>query len=385
MISFSRMFAVATIVIASLASPLGAQDSRGKVQGTVSDASGAVVVGATTTLVNTETGVSQSKLTGNSGQYLFDFVIPGTYRIQVDLAGFRSYVQKNVLVQARGDVTVDAKLEVGAVGDAVTVEDSPVAIQFNTSTMSLTLDTKMTNNLPLINRNPFLLASLDPAVVVRSSTEQNPFHHWAASQLDVGGSTSTKNDIVLDGAPSMTAQKSSYTPPMDAVEQVNLPQNAVDAEFGHSAGGVLSLQMKSGTNEFHGTAYYLGRNPVLNALADSVNRKGNLTRQHVWGGHTRRSDPQKQDLQLLLVRGLAHHQPPQRHQLPAHHGDACRRFLPGCDRQGSLPSHLRPVDHESGRQHRHPYPVRGQHHPRLTDRHHRQENDRRPLATQRPR
>ena len=266
-----------------LAAPLLAQDTRGKVQGAVTDATGAVVVSASTTLINSETGVTTAQATGNTGRYLFDFVIPGSYTVKVEMSGFKAAIQKNILVQTRGDVTVDVRLEVGVTSDAVTVEDSPVAVQFNTSTMGLTLDTKMTNSLPIIHRNPFLLASLDPAVVVRSSTEQNPFHHWAASQLDVGGSTSTKNDIVLDGAPSMTAQKSSYTPPMDAVQQVNLQQNAVDAEYGHSAGGVLSVSMKSGTNEYHGTTYYMGRNPALNALADSVNRRGNLTRQNVWG------------------------------------------------------------------------------------------------------
>ena len=156
-------------------------------------------------------------------------------------------------------------------------------MQFNNSSMGLTIDTKMTNNLPIIHRNPFLLASLNPSVVVRSGGEQSPFHHWAASQLDVGGNTSTKNDIILDGSPSMTGQKSSYTPPMDAVSEVNLQQNAVDAEFGHSAGGVLSVSMKSGTNDLKGTVYYLGRNPIFNALADRTTGRKNLTRQHVWG------------------------------------------------------------------------------------------------------
>ena len=260
-----------------------AQDTRGRVQGTVTDTSGAVVVQASVTLTNTDTGVRAAQLTSASGTYLFDLVLPGTYSVNVELAGFRTFLQKNVTVQARGDVTVDARLEIGNTRDTVTVEAAPVAVRFNTSTMDLTLDTKMTNTLPIIHRNPFLLASLNPAVVVRSTTEQNPFHHWAASQLDVGGSTSTKNDIVLDGAPSMVTQKSSYTPPMDAVQQVNLQQNAVDSEFGHSAGGVLSVEMKSGTNEFHGSAYYLGRNPELNAMADRITQKANLTRQHVWG------------------------------------------------------------------------------------------------------
>ncbi|MFN7925421.1 MAG: TonB-dependent receptor [Bryobacteraceae bacterium] len=268
----------------ALTSSVWSQDTRGRVQGTITDRSEAVVAGATVILRNDNTGITVNQPTNEVGKYLFDFVAPGTYTVTVDMQGFKQYVQRSILVQARGDVTVNASLDLGNTQESVTVESAPVAVQFNTSTMALTLDTKMANSLPIIHRNPFLLAALNPATVVRSSTEQSPFHHWAASQLDVGGNTSTKNDIILDGSPSMTTQKSSYTPPMDAVSEVNLQQNAVDAEFGHSAGGLLSVAMKSGTNEFHGTGYYLGRQPTLNAMANRITRASNLTRQHVWGG-----------------------------------------------------------------------------------------------------
>jgi hypothetical protein len=281
---FFRRIIVSALAVYVLAGLLPAQDTRGRVQGIVTDPSQAVVSGAVVTLSNDNTGVQTNQATNQVGQYIFDFVLPGRYTVSVQLSGFRTFTQRNVLVQSRGDVTVNAQLEVGTVGESVTVDAAPVAVQFNTSTMSLTLDTKMANDLPIIHRNPFLLVSLNPATVIRSTTEQSPFHHWAASQFDVGGSTNTKNDIILDGAPSMTAQKSSYTPPMDAVQEVNLQQNAVDAEYGHSAGGVLSVQMKSGTNDFHGTAYYLGRNPALNAVADSISHRANLTRNHVYGG-----------------------------------------------------------------------------------------------------
>ncbi|HWB82810.1 MAG TPA: carboxypeptidase regulatory-like domain-containing protein [Bryobacteraceae bacterium] len=274
-----RVSLLATLVAGSLI----AQDIRGRVQGTVSDSSGAVVTGAAVTLSNDGTGVRVDQTTQATGHYLFDFVIPGNYTVSVALPGFRTFVQKNILVQARGDVTVDATLQVGAARDAVTVEATPVAVEFNTSTMSNTVDTKLANTLPLISRNPFLFVALNPAVVLHSTTQQEPFHHWAASQFDVGGNTNDKNDILLDGSPSMVTQKSSYTPPMDAVEEVNLQQNSVDAEFGHSAGGVVAMQMKSGTNDFHGTAYYLGRNPALNALADRSTHTTNLTRQNTWG------------------------------------------------------------------------------------------------------
>jgi len=263
--------------------PVAAQDLRARVQGLVTDSTAAVVSGASVTLRNQDTGVQAKQETNNVGQYLFDFVLPGTYTVTVELTGFKQFVQKNILVQARGDVTVNSILEVGNTREAITVESSPVSVQFNTSTMSTTIDTKMANSLPIISRNPFLLVALNPATVVRSTNEQSPFHHWSPNEFDVGGNTNRKNDIILDGSPSMTAQKSSYTPPMDAVQEVNLQQNAVDAEFGHSAGGVISVQMKSGTNAFHGSGYYLGRNPKLNALADRIARGSNLTRQHVWG------------------------------------------------------------------------------------------------------
>ena len=270
--------------LASLLAPtLPAQDLRARVQGLINDPTGAVISGASVTLRNQDTGVNAKQETSAVGQYLFDFVLPGTYMVTVELTGFKQFVQRNILVQARGDVTVNATLEVGNTREAITVESAPVAVQFNTSTMSTTIDTKMANSLPIISRNPFLLVALNPATVVRSTNEQSPFHHWSPNEFDVGGNTNRKNDIILDGAPSMTAQKSSYTPPMDAVQEVNLQQNAVDAEFGHSAGGVISVQMKSGTNSFHGSSYYLGRNPALNALADRTTRGKNLTRQHVWG------------------------------------------------------------------------------------------------------
>lgn len=259
------------------------QDLRGRVQGLVTDSTGAVVAGASVTLANDNTGVTSQQQSSQTGQYLFDFVAAGNYTVTVEMTGFRRFVNKNILVQARADVTVDAKLELGQTSETINVEASPVAVQFNTSTMALTVDTKMANSLPIIHRNPFLLVALNPATVVRSSNEQSPFHHWAANEFDVGGNTNRKNDIILDGSPSMTSQKSSYTPPMDAVQEVNLQQNAVDAEFGHSSGGVISVQMKSGTNQYHGSSYYLGRNPALNALADRITGGKNLTRQHVWG------------------------------------------------------------------------------------------------------
>src|SRR5215467_7241253 len=268
----------------ALAVSLPAQETRGRVQGSVRDPSGAVVAGANVLLSNDRTGVSTVRSTNETGRYLFDMVVPGHYSVTVSSAGFKAFVQKNVLVEVGGDITVDAGIAVGNASDTITVESSPVSVEFNTSTMANTVDMRMADSLPEISRNPFMMVSLDPAVVVNSTTQQEPFHFWAASQFSIGGPTNTMNDVLLDGSPNMGVAKSGYTPPLDAVQQTSVQQNGVDAEYGHSAGGTIGLITKSGTNEIHGSAYYMNRNPNMSALSDRTTFTPNLTRQNTYGG-----------------------------------------------------------------------------------------------------
>jgi len=119
----------------TLAALVTGQDTRGKLQGVVTDVSGAVVAGAKVTLANDETNVQNTATTSPTGQYLFDFVTPGNYTIKVELIGFKAFVQKKILVQARGDVTVNASLTVGSASEQITVESAPVSVEFNTSSM----------------------------------------------------------------------------------------------------------------------------------------------------------------------------------------------------------------------------------------------------------
>ena len=263
--------------------PAHAQELRGRVSGTVSDESGAVIPAANVSLTNVNTTVAVERQTNEAGQFAFDFVSPGNYEVRVESEGFQSFVQQNILVQTRADVTVNAALRIGALAETVTVSETPVAVKFNSTTMETTLDTKLVNELPIIHRNPFLLATLDPAVNYRGGRENSPFHHWAASQLDVGGNTGLKNNVLLDGVPQLVGAKGTYVPAVDAVSEVNVQQNATDSEFGHSAGGIVSVQMKSGTNEFHGTAYYFGRNPALNARPNPLTSQASVVRRNVWG------------------------------------------------------------------------------------------------------
>ena len=263
---------------------LVAQEYRGRIQGTVSDPSKAVVAGATVTLRNGNTGVATTRSTDATGHYLFDLVEPGSYILSVELEGFSRFIQENILVENRGDITVNATLRLGGVAETVSVTETPVAVKFNTTSMELTMDNTMVKNLPIVARNPFTLALLNPAVVSRYTAQKNPFFMWAASSVEVGGSQNTSSDVLVDGMPVMLGPKSSYAPTMDNTTEVTVQQNSVDAEYGHSSGGILNVSVKSGTNEIHGTAYYFGRNPSFNAVSNPLTRSPNLVRNHMWGG-----------------------------------------------------------------------------------------------------
>jgi hypothetical protein len=250
--------------------PAHAQDYRARVQGSVVDSSQAVLPGVTVTLRNNGTNVVVTRHTDATGRYLFDFVEPGTYSITAELDGFKKVEQKEVRVQQRGDVTAGFVLEVGGLQETVTVQAEAVHVQLNTSSTNLTFERQLIDQLPISGRNPYNLSTLDPTLTLQAgnANENRPYHHAYANEYDAGGGTRRANDVLLDGVALGASFKTSYTPSMDAVEEMTVSKNSVDAENGNSLGGVITLNMKSGTNLFKGSGYYFQRDPSLNALAD---------------------------------------------------------------------------------------------------------------------
>jgi type 1 fimbria pilin len=267
----------------ALSSNSAAQDYRARIQGRVTDSTQAVIAGANVSLLNVKTGVRMARQTNETGVYLFDLIEPGWYSVTIEAAGFNKHVQENIEVQSRGDITVDASLAPGSVQESIVVSDSPVAVQFNSTNVALTIDNKLVNELPRFDRNPFKLSLLNPAAV-NTRGELMPFHSWAANSLELGGGTNLKNDLQVDGSPIGVGHKASYTPAPESVQEVNIMQNSVDAESGHSAGGVVSMIMKSGTNEWHGNLFYIGRYPKLNAVTDRTINSFVASRNNMFGG-----------------------------------------------------------------------------------------------------
>src|SRR5215510_5768647 len=245
---------IALFALLVMYAPAQAQDYRAKVQGVVTDTSNAALAGASVTLRNVGTGVEVTRQTNSEGRYIFDFVESGDYSIIVEATGFKKYEQRNITVQNRGDVTVDAKLEIGGVTEVVTVQDSPVAVKFNSTSDVLTVGRELVEQLPIRGRNPYNITTLDPTINggENANGENRPYHHAFADEFDAGGGTFRANDIQLDGVPLTSSYKVSYTPSIEAVQEVSFQKNAVDCEYGYSAGGIVVLNMRSGTNSFHG-------------------------------------------------------------------------------------------------------------------------------------
>ena len=261
------------IVVAALASPAApadAQDYRARVQGQITDESKGALPGVTVKLQNDATGVAVERITDAEGRYRFDFVEPGGYSVTAALQGFRG-AQNTVRVPQRGDVTVDLVMGLATVAETITVQGSSPLVQFNSSSSDTTLERELIDQVPISGRNPYNLANLDPSIVNTPGTtaaENRPYHHAYANDYDAGGGTRRANAVLLDGVALGASYKTSYTPSMDAVEEITVSKSSVDAENGNSLGGLISLNMKSGTNLLHGSAYVFGRDPSMNSISD---------------------------------------------------------------------------------------------------------------------
>ena len=272
-------------MLALIAGVAQAQDYRGRIQGTITDPTQAVVAGATVTLANVNTGVTVVRKSNESGHYLFDLVEPGTYRVTVEAPGFSKYLHDGISLLTRDDLTLDAPLRTGSMKETITVEGEAVSVQFNSSKLETTVDSTLTERMPEFKHSPFLLAQLDPSVIPSPGNgDWNPFNSWGPVDQSIGGGTSSSMDLQVDGAPTGVGVKNSYQPISDSVQEVNIQQNAVDAEFGHGQGSAITMVTKSGTNEWHGLAYYQGQYPWANALEDRVWRTVNMDRKQMIGG-----------------------------------------------------------------------------------------------------
>ena len=264
---FVRILLLA-VALAAAAQMVEAQVLYGSLLGDVEDPSRAVLPGAAVTVTNRDTGLQRETTTDGSGSYAFRDLQAGVYDLRVMLPGFKSYVKAGVIVTLNNIAREDVRLEVGGTTETVTVTATAL-LQTMRADVSAELDKTQVTNLPIGSARNFqqlykLIPGASPPVELHSDAG-NPQRSLGTN---FNGVSRSNNNTRLDGAtvsypwlPHIMA----YVPPAEALETVNIVTNSFDAEQGMAGGAAVSVSIKSGTNEYHGSGHWFHTNSALRA------------------------------------------------------------------------------------------------------------------------
>jgi hypothetical protein len=243
-----------------------AQSTGGRIRGTVTDPSGAAIAGVTITLVNVATNTARTVTTGANGEYLFLEVPVGTYEIDVSQTGFKKFVHKDIVVDLNAVVSVDIALQVGGGTETVEVTGEPPVVDTSSTQLGAVVNERSSTQLPLNQRDVYQLLQLQPGV--QSQIGNDLFYGSdKAGVVTVNGGRGRANNYTVNGGDGndLFVNLPAIEPSPDSIEEFRVITNSFDAEYGRNSGAVVNVVTKSGTNDFHGSAYEFFRNTVLNA------------------------------------------------------------------------------------------------------------------------
>jgi hypothetical protein len=283
---FVRIQAVVLfLALAGLTSTMYGQ-AVGTITGEVVDPTGASVKGANVTIVESETGLSRTFTTDDSGRYTIPSLRPTLYSITVADAGFKTYVQKGITLLANQTATVDVKLTVGATSQEVTVNENASQVDVSTPTLNTVIGQTAVEELPLNGRavaeliNTVAGASGATPTVITNQTSLP-----GSVSPSINGSRTNSTSYLLDGANYVDEYYNTNIPfPFpDALQEFSVQTSNYSARYGESSGGVVNVVTRSGTNKFHGTLFEYNRNAIFNARNAFATAKDPLKRNQFGG------------------------------------------------------------------------------------------------------
>jgi hypothetical protein len=290
-----RATLVAALLVALVSSSVSAQVDRATLTGVIKDGNGAALPGATVAVTNLATNVASNQTTSETGSYLIVNLIPGKYRIDVEMNGFKKSSQI-VTLEVGQRARVDASLEIGSFAESVTVQESTQLINTNDATLGTVIPQSQVANLPLAIRNWDDLLALVPGVQGDRYTEQGGGTSFGRTGgINVHGARGLQNNFLLDGVDNnsisenvqeLTTQVSR--PSVDAIQEFKVVTSPYSAEYGRSPGAAVSVSTKSGSNSIHGTGYEFFRNDSMDSI-DFFSKRANSPKpandQHQYGGN----------------------------------------------------------------------------------------------------
>ena len=228
----------------------------------MTDATKGAIPGATVTVTDPARNTTVVSTTGDTGLFQVNYVLPGTYTVTVELAGFKKWVQQNVVLQIAQTIDLPVVLEVGAMEESVSVVAESPLVNTSDANLGLVVDQARLAALPLIHGDPYKIMGLAPGLAHSGSQRlDRPYEPTHIVGYAFQGTRSNRSDLLIDGAPSTATANANeviatYVPPSDLVQEFKVQTATFDAQFGNTEGGVTSISIKSGTNRFRGSAYY---------------------------------------------------------------------------------------------------------------------------------
>ncbi len=262
------------VAVAMLAAGCGmrayAQGTSGSLTGEVTDSTGAVIPAATVTLTNLGTNYSQIQRTDSAGVYLLKPVEPGSYLLTITAPGFTKYAQTGIVIHANEYATQDVHLQVSATGETVSVTADAELINTTTPELGMTVNQTSVTQLPLNGRDPSNLVWLAPGVInanLGNSYTQSGFSFPNETDAAASGGRQGSTYYILDGAPNMDTYlgRAAPFPNADATQEFTIITNNFSAVYGFAPGAVVSIQVRSGSNNIHGGLFEFLRDNDFNA------------------------------------------------------------------------------------------------------------------------
>jgi outer membrane receptor protein involved in Fe transport len=250
--------AALSAVLAFLPAAASGQGYRARVIGRVADQAGAAVAGAQLTATNVETNVSSSTRSNAEGDYVIPELAPGRYRLSAEAAGYKSFTRRGVTLRVDQTVRIDVSFEAGGIDEQVLVIDEVPVIDTETSALGTVVTNREILDVPLNGRNYLSLAALSPGVAPAAA---------GANPYNINGARPDYVNYLIDGAPNINRRGNEpvASPSLDAIREFKVITNSFSAEYGRLAGGVISVALRGGTNEFRGSLFEFHRNGALDA------------------------------------------------------------------------------------------------------------------------
>jgi hypothetical protein len=296
----------------SLALPLAAQSPNGTINGLVLDPSNRIIAGADILVINDATGVKYPGKTNDEGIYVVPSLPPGPYRLQVSKVGFKTLIKPDIVLNIQDALSINFTLPIGAVFDTVTVEGGAPLVNTESAAVSTVVDQTYVKNMPLNGRSFQDLILLTPGIVTQTpqASQSSPTGIGVSGEFSVNGQRAESNNYTIDGVSSnlgvaagqgvvFFAGAAGSVPvstalgttqalvSVDALQEFRVQSSTYSAEYGRNPGGQFAFETKSGTNQWHGTAYDYLRNGFFDAqdwFNDYFGKPEPALRQNDFGG-----------------------------------------------------------------------------------------------------